>query len=69
MVLRDIVEGKDIDEDVADLFYTCLECGSCKEVCISQLGEGIDVPGIVEKFRSILVQHASIQKGGMGCTL
>lgn len=56
MVLRDIVEGKDIDEDVADLFYTCLECGSCKEVCISQLGEGIDVPGIVEKFRSILVQ-------------
>ncbi|MBU7010417.1 MAG: (Fe-S)-binding protein [Theionarchaea archaeon] len=56
MVLREVVEGKDINEDVADLFYNCLECGSCKEVCISQLGEGIDVPGIVENFRSILTE-------------
>ncbi len=56
-VLRHIMEGKKIDEDVSDLFYTCLECGSCKEVCISQLGEGIDVPAIVEAFRSILVEE------------
>jgi len=56
MVLQHIIEGKPIDEDVSDLFYSCLECGSCKEVCISQLGEGIDVPGIVEAFRSILAE-------------
>lgn len=56
MILREIVKGKDIDEDVADLFYTCLECGRCKEVCISQLGEGIDVPSIVEAFRSVLTE-------------
>jgi Fe-S oxidoreductase len=55
-VLRHILEGKSIDEDVADLFYHCLECGSCTEVCISQLGEGIDVPSIVEEFRSVLVE-------------
>lgn len=62
MVLRNIIEGKEIDEDVADLFYTCLECGSCKEVCISQLGEGIDVPTIVETFRSMLTEKGFTRK-------
>ena len=61
MVLRDVLEGKEIDEDVADLFYSCLQCGNCKEVCISQLGEGIDVPSIVEAFRSELVEQGYIR--------
>lgn len=56
-VLRHILEGNPVNEDVSDLFYTCLECGSCKEVCISQLGEGIDVPNIVEAFRSVLTER------------
>lgn len=60
-VLRAILEGKDVDEDVADLFYNCLECASCKEVCISQLGEGIDVPAIVEAFRCVLVEKEYIR--------
>jgi Fe-S oxidoreductase len=62
MVLRKVLEGKEIDEDVADLFYTCLKCGSCKEVCISQLGDGIDVPTIVEAFRSVLAENGFIRK-------
>ncbi|MBU7032194.1 MAG: (Fe-S)-binding protein [Theionarchaea archaeon] len=62
MVLREVLEGKDLDEDIADLFYTCLECGSCKEVCISQLGEGIDVPSIVESFRAILAERGFVRK-------
>ena len=62
MVLREILEGKEIDEDVADLFYSCLECGSCKEVCISQLGEGIDVPTIVEAFRAVLSEKGFTRK-------
>jgi fumarate reductase (CoM/CoB) subunit B len=62
MVLREVLEGKEIDEDVADLFYTCLECGSCREVCISQLGDGIDVPTIVEAFRSVLAENGFIRK-------
>lgn len=61
-VLRHIIEGKPIDEDVADLFYHCLECGSCSEVCISQLGEGIDIPSIVEEFRSVLADNNLIRK-------
>ena len=61
-VLRSLLEGKEIDEDIADLFYTCLECGSCREVCISLLGEGIDVPTIVEAFRSILDQKGFTRK-------
>jgi heterodisulfide reductase subunit D len=62
MVLREVLEGKDIDEDIADLFYTCLECGSCKEVCISQLGEGIDIPSIVESFRAVLAEKGFVRK-------
>ena len=62
MVLRNVLEGKEIDEDASDLFCTCLECGSCKEVCISQLGEGIDIPSIVEDFRSILSEKGFTRK-------
>jgi Fe-S oxidoreductase len=61
-VLRTVLEGNDIDEDIADLFYACLECGSCKQVCISQLGEGIDLPTIVEEFRAVLVEKGFTRK-------
>ncbi|MBU7029461.1 MAG: (Fe-S)-binding protein [Theionarchaea archaeon] len=62
MVLRNALEGKEINEDVSDLFYTCLEGGNCTEVCISQIGEGIDIPSIIEDFRSILSEKGFTRK-------
>lgn len=62
MILREVLEGKNIDEDIADVFYSCLECGNCEHVCISQLGEGIDIPSIVEAFRSQLTEMGFTRK-------